>query len=105
MSKIKKPIRKKHIPQRLCIACRQKRDKRQLTRLVRTETGIVVDPTGKQNGRGAYVCDQPQCWEKIVKSQLLDKALKTEISADQKSAIASQQPALAGQQPTLTGSK
>ncbi len=64
-----------------------------------------MDPTGKQNGRGAYVCDQPQCWEKIVKSQLLDKALKTEISADQKSAIASQQPALAGQQPTLTGSR
>ncbi|KAA3662254.1 MAG: YlxR family protein, partial [Chloroflexi bacterium] len=85
MSKIKKQARNKHIPQRLCIACRQKRDKRQLTRLVRTENGVIVDPTGKQNGRGAYVCDQPQCWDKIVKSRLLDKALKTEISADEKS--------------------
>ncbi len=105
MSKIKKPIRKKHVPQRLCIACRQKRDKRQLTRLVRTENGVVVDPTGKQNGRGAYVCDQPQCWEKIIKSQLLDKALKIEISADQKSAIASQQPALPGKLPVNIGSR
>ena len=104
MSKIKKPIRNKHIPQRLCVVCRQKRDKRQLTRLVRTESGVVIDPTGKQNGRGAYVCDQPQCWDKIIKSQLLDKALKTEISADEKSAIASQQPVSTGKQPVLTGS-
>lgn len=90
MSKTKKPIRKKHVPQRLCIACRQKRDKRELTRLVRTESGVVVDPTGKQNGRGAYVCDQQECWDKITKSQLLDKALKIKISANEKSMIASQ---------------
>jgi len=88
----KKPVRKKHIPQRTCAACREKTDKRRLTRIVRMQSGVQIDPTGKANGRGAYVCDRPECWTKIVKSKLLDSALKTEVSADEKAMIAAHQP-------------
>jgi predicted RNA-binding protein YlxR (DUF448 family) len=93
MSQKKQPKRPKHIPQRTCVACRQKRDKRHLTRIVSTpDVGIVVDPTGKRNGRGAYVCDQSFCWDKIVTTNLLANALKTDITAEEKAEINKQRP-------------
>lgn len=74
--------RKKHIPQRTCIVCRQVRSKRELVRVVRTPEGaLVIDETGKQNGRGAYLCRQSACWEGALKGQQLSKALKMEIGA------------------------
>lgn len=86
----KQPKQAKHTPQRTCIVCRQKFDKRQLTRIVRTpDSGIVIDPSGKRNGRGAYVCDQVVCWEKILaQPQRLQGALQAEISAEVVDAIA-----------------
>jgi hypothetical protein len=79
----KQRLRPKHVPQRTCIACRQKTDKRRLTRLVCTEEKqVVIDETGKQNGRGAYVCDNPDCWQKISSQPaILNEALKTKISS------------------------
>jgi predicted RNA-binding protein YlxR (DUF448 family) len=72
--------RKKHVPQRTCVACRAVRDKRELVRLVRTPEGqLVVDKTGKQNGRGAYLCRQRSCWEAALNGRQLGKALKIEI--------------------------
>ncbi len=54
----------KHIPIRQCIACRERRPKRELLRVVLTEAGPVLDPTGRKPGRGAYVCpDKSACWE------------------------------------------
>jgi predicted RNA-binding protein YlxR (DUF448 family) len=54
-----KPGRRRHIPRRTCVVCRATGDKRALTRLVRTpDDGVHVDPTGKRNGRGAYLCDR-----------------------------------------------
>jgi uncharacterized protein len=91
--KTKRSGRPKHIPQRTCIVCRQKTDKRHLVRLVKTaEDGVLVDTTGKQNGRGAYVCRQPVCWDKIINTKILDNALKTEISANEKASMALQKP-------------
>jgi predicted RNA-binding protein YlxR (DUF448 family) len=85
--------RTKHVPQRSCAICRQKRDKRRLTRLVRTAgAGVLVDPTGKQNGRGAYLCDQPECWDKATQTQVLDKVLATLVSEAEKAAIAAHRP-------------
>ena len=76
----KTQLRRKHSPQRSCVACRQKVDKRQLTRLVNTpDEGVVVDPSGKRNGRGAYVCSEQPCRERVVTTGLLAQALKTEI--------------------------
>lgn len=72
--------RPKHVPQRTCIACRDKDAKRTLTRIVRATDGAVeVDPTGKRNGRGAYLCSQPSCWHRALSTPLLGRALKVEI--------------------------
>ncbi len=70
--------------------CRRKYDKRQLTRIVRTaDEGVVVDPTGKRNGRGAYLCDQAECWDKIENDvRPLSTALEVEISDKEIAAIA-----------------
>lgn len=79
----RKGPRPKHVPQRMCIACRDRSAKRTLTRVVRAPEGPVrVDPTGKLNGRGAYLCDNKRCWERALSSNILANALKTEIDAD-----------------------
>ncbi|MFN2134477.1 MAG: RNase P modulator RnpM [Candidatus Promineifilaceae bacterium] len=84
----------KHIPQRMCVICRQRFDKRRLTRIVNTpEDGVVVDPTGKRNGRGAYLCDQLACWEKALsQARLLDQALKTDVTPQDLQRIAECKP-------------
>lgn len=96
MGNVKQPKRQK--PQRSCIACRRKMDKQQLTRIVNTpENGIVVDRTGKQNGRGAYLCNQLSCWDKInSNTRLLDQALKTKVTTDDINAIVTHKPATSG---------
>lgn len=70
----------KHIPQRLCIACRQAEGKRGLIRLVRTEQGIEVDPTGKKAGRGAYLHPNQSCWQVILQGNRLGQSLRTTLS-------------------------
>lgn len=73
--------RVKHVPQRMCVVCRTSSAKRSLTRLVRTpDEGVHIDPTGKQNGRGAYLCDNPACWHKAIVSDVLVKALRSPLS-------------------------
>ncbi len=71
--------RKKHIPQRMCVACRESQDKRSLVRLVRTPEGVVIDKSGKLAGRGAYLHADPNCWERGIKRNLA-KALNTELT-------------------------
>lgn len=91
----KKQPRPRPVPQRTCIVCRQKQDKRSLVRLVQVPEGsLVVDYSGKQNGRGAYLCHQPACWDKVLKSpQLLLRALKREKLTDaDKAEIAKHKP-------------
>ena len=73
---------KKHVPQRTCVACREVNDKRSLIRIVRTPDGVAVDPTGRMPGRGAYLHDSKDCWEKALKRGVLARSLKTEISPE-----------------------
>ena len=82
--------RKKHIPQRMCIACRQSQDKKGLIRLVRTQDGVVVDQSGKLAGRGAYLHADPGCWENGIKRNL-EKALNTELSDQNREKLISYQ--------------
>jgi predicted RNA-binding protein YlxR (DUF448 family) len=78
-----KQPRQKHVPQRTCLGCRLPADKRGLIRIVRTPEGaVVVDPTGKRNGRGAYLCHRPACWEKALKGRLIEQALRTPLSPE-----------------------
>jgi uncharacterized protein len=71
--------RVRHVPQRTCVACRRTDAKRGLIRLVRTPDGRAeVDPTGKHNGRGAYLCHSVPCWELAIKRRGLERALRVE---------------------------
>lgn len=80
VGKRRKPARQKHVPIRTCIACRESGAKRGLTRIVRDpDGGVVIDPTGKRNGRGAYLCDKPSCWDRALQGDQLGRALNTGI--------------------------
>jgi predicted RNA-binding protein YlxR (DUF448 family) len=73
---------------RTCIACGEKFDKRNLMRIVRTsDAGVVIDPTGKRNGRGAYLCSQPACRQRAIERRLLDRALQTTLTEAECAAI------------------
>lgn len=73
----------KKIPQRMCVGCQEMRPKRELIRVVRTpEETIVIDPTGKRSGRGAYVCPDEACFLKALKAKRFEKALKCPISSE-----------------------
>ncbi len=80
--------KRKHIPQRTCVACRTVRPKRELVRVVRTPEGsVAVDETGKQNGRGAYLCPTRACWETALSEGLLNRALRTNLTEEMKARL------------------
>jgi len=79
----RKVPRPKHIPQRTCVVCRETGAKRILTRVVRTPEGTIqVDPSGRMNGRGAYLCDKAVCWDRAATTPVLARALKAEITPE-----------------------
>ena len=75
----RKTGKKRHIPQRTCVACREVLPKRSLIRIVRSPQGIIIDPTGKLAGRGAYLHLLRSCWDRGLKGAL-SSALKVELS-------------------------
>lgn len=78
----KKPVhRVKHVPQRTCVGCREVLPKRKMVRIVRTAEGVHVDPTSKLAGRGAYLHDRRECWERGLKGALAN-ALKVTLTLD-----------------------
>lgn len=71
------------IPFRQCIGCGEKKNKKELLRVIKTpEDEIVLDVSGKKNGRGAYICYSTECFAKARKSKALERSLKTEIPAE-----------------------
>lgn len=73
----------KKMPQRSCIGCNLKKDKKELIRIVKNKEGqIQVDPTGKAAGRGAYLCNSVDCLEMAKKTKRLEKALETTIDEE-----------------------
>ena len=70
----------KKVPMRTCVACRQEKSKKELMRVVRNKDGeFLLDRTGKVSGRGAYVCDNKDCMEKLIKKKLLKNAFNVEV--------------------------
>lgn len=91
--------RPRRVPRRTCIACRQVQDKISLVRIVRTASGVVIDPRGKMSGRGAYLHAEVECWrhglEPRGRKTLLEQALKTRLSAAERQSLEVFQQALA----------
>ena len=84
-----KPVRQKHVPIRTCVSCREPGAKRGLIRIVRTPAGDVqIDPTGRMNGRGAYLCYKPACWQRATHAPILNRALNTQLSPESLSTLA-----------------
>ncbi|MBC2576473.1 RNase P modulator RnpM [Peptostreptococcus canis] len=72
--------KKKKVPQRKCIACQVRGDKKSLVRVVKNkENDIFLDPTGRANGRGAYVCANKECLSKAIKSKAFNRAFKMDV--------------------------
>lgn len=70
----------KKIPQRQCMGCRERKAKRELIRVVRSPEGTVsLDFSGKANGRGAYLCLNPECLKRAQKSKALERSLEVPI--------------------------
>ena len=68
-------------PQRTCMGCNAKKDKKDLIRIVKNKSGqITIDKTGKLEGRGAYICDNKDCLEKIIKNKRLERVFDMQIS-------------------------
>ena len=73
----------KNLPQRTCMGCNAKKDKKDLIRVVKNKEEIIsIDKTGKANGRGAYICNNIECLEKAIKSKRLERVLETKISEE-----------------------
>lgn len=73
-------MKQKKIPQRLCVGCQEMKNKKELTRIVRSPEGeVTIDLSGKKSGRGAYVCKSKACLEQAVKAKRLERSLKQSI--------------------------
>lgn len=96
----------KHVPQRTCVGCRTILAKRTLIRVVRRsdgDGGVVVDPSGKLAGRGAYLHSQKSCWERGLKGALAN-ALKTTLTLDNRQRLEEFMSSLPDDSPAPSGS-
>lgn len=70
----------KKIPMRQCVGCGEMKNKKEMLRVIKTaEDEILLDTTGKKNGRGAYICPDGDCLKKAIKTKGLERSLKTAI--------------------------
>ena len=73
----------KKVPMRQCVGCGNMKPKKDLIRVLRGEDGtITLDATGRKNGRGAYLCRDPECLNKAKKRQGLDRSLQMSVSSE-----------------------
>ena len=73
----------KKIPMRQCVGCGTMKSKKEMMRVLKTaEEGIVLDTTGKKNGRGAYICASMKCLQTAMKRKGLERSLKVAIPSD-----------------------
>ena len=73
-------MKPRKIPMRMCVGCREMKEKRSLVRIVKNAEGVIsVDRVGKAPGRGAYVCRSEECLARAVKQRQLERALETRI--------------------------
>jgi len=75
-------MKTRKIPMRMCVGCREMKEKRSLLRIVKNAEGVIsFDRVGKAPGRGAYICKARECLDKAMKQKQLERALETKIEA------------------------
>ena len=73
-------MKTRKIPMRMCVGCREMKEKKSLIRIVRSPEGTVsLDPTGKKPGRGAYVCREGECLTRALKQRQLERQLQVRM--------------------------
>jgi len=72
----------KKVPMRMCIACRESKTKENFVRVVKTQDGFIVDSLNKVTGRSAYICNNKECIDKVIKNRLLNKSFKQDVSLE-----------------------
>lgn len=76
-------MKTKKIPMRRCVGCGESKTKKELIRIVALPSGMIeLDRTGKKSGRGVYICDNLECFEKAYKAHGLERSLKRPVSRD-----------------------
>ena len=71
----------KKLPLRQCIGCKAMKNKKEMIRVVKTETEIALDKTGKKNGRGAYLCNDSECLKKAINTKGLERSFKQAVDS------------------------
>lgn len=74
-------MKKKHIPTRMCIACREMRERQELFKLVKNNSDIVLDQLYKMDGRGTYICKEENCIKLAFAKGMLKRALKEDVNS------------------------
>ena len=95
-------MKPKKIPMRMCVGCREMKEKRELIRVVRTPEGeVALDATGKRSGRGAYVCRQADCLKRSIKQKQLERQLEITLTPEITDALTAEMERLsaAGSEP------
>ena len=89
-------MKPRKIPMRMCVGCRDMKEKRELIRIVRTPEGeTLIDPTGKKSGRGAYVCRSPECLKRAIKQKQLERQLQVSLTDEVNEALMAEMNRLA----------
>ena len=92
-------MKPKKIPMRMCVGCREMKEKRELIRVVRTPEGeVTIDATGKKSGRGAYVCRCAECMKRAIRQKQLDRQLDITLTAEVTDALTAEMNRLEGEQ-------
>lgn len=88
-------LKQRKTPLRMCVGCREMKPKKELIRAVRSPEGaVLLDPTGKKPGRGAYVCRSAECLRRALKQRQLDRALEAKLDESVTQALEAQMQAL-----------
>ena len=84
-------MKPRKIPMRMCVGCREMKEKRELIRIVRTPDGeVIMDATGKKSGRGAYVCRKADCLKRAIKQRQLERQLDVSQTEEVSNALAAE---------------
>ena len=91
-------MKPRKIPMRMCVGCREMKEKRELIRIVRTPEGeTMIDPTGTKSGRGAYVCRSPECLKRAIKQKQLERQLQVSLTDEVNEALMAEMNRLAAE--------